>query len=108
MEKDCKEAQKSSATIVFADESGLQMGPNLQRTWAPRAFIEQLKQNIRGQIRLVWDRLLVHRSKKMLRYLNKQRRVEVHYLPAYAPEQNPVEYIWAYLKNSSLCNRPLP
>lgn len=70
------------------------------------AFIEQLKQNIRGQIRLVWDRLHAHRSKKMQRYLNKQRRVEVRYLPAYAPELNPVEYMWTYLKNSSLCNRP--
>ncbi|HYX37261.1 MAG TPA: transposase [Oligoflexus sp.] len=53
------------------------------------SFVEQLKQNIKGQIRILWDRLLAHRSKKMMKYLSKQYRVSVIYLPAYAPELNP-------------------
>ena len=30
--------------------------------------------------------------------------IEVHYLPAYAPELNPAEYIWAHLKQHELAN----
>jgi transposase len=30
--------------------------------------------------------------------------MEIAYLPAYAPELNPVEYIWAYLKHHELPN----
>lgn len=69
------------------------------------SFVEQLKQNIRGQIRLVWDRLLAHRSRKMMKYLSRQNRVAVVYLPAYAPELNPTEYLWSYLKEQTMCNR---
>ncbi len=69
------------------------------------AFLEQLKQNITGKIRVVWDRLQAHKSKKMMSYLTKQKRLKISYLPAYAPELNPVEYIWSYLKNNSLSNR---
>ncbi len=69
------------------------------------AFIEQLKQNIRGKICLIWDRFSPHRCKKMQKYLEKQRRVTVNYFPAYAPEMNPVEYMWAHLKQNVLGNR---
>ncbi len=31
-------------------------------------------------------------------------RIAVEYLPAYAPELNPVEYIWSYLKHHELPN----
>ena len=154
MEKDCKECAKEKATIVFADEAGIQMAGNVKRTWAPCgetpiiqqvtrsyrkvsamgaiavtpagrrvrgffrllenqnfntdaciAFLEQLKQNIKGNITLVWDRLLAHKSKKMLSYLDRQTRLKVHYLPAYAPELNPVEYMWSYLKSNPMANR---
>ncbi|MGH8251689.1 MAG: transposase, partial [Steroidobacteraceae bacterium] len=30
----------------------------------------------------------------------------LEYLPAYAPELNPVEYLWAYLKTNPLANDP--
>jgi transposase len=69
------------------------------------AFVEQLKQNIKGQICLIWDRLRAHKSKKMESYLAKQTRVKVHYFPAYAPELNPVEYMWSYLKGTSMSNK---
>jgi transposase len=69
------------------------------------AFCEQLKQNIQGPIILVWDRLTAHRSKKVNRYLEKQNgRVMAEYFPPYAPELNPIEYGWSYLKTKSLYN----
>lgn len=67
-------------------------------------FIRQLEQNIKGPIILVWDRLRAHRSKTVAAQLKKSRRVEIELLPAYAPELNPVEYLWSYLKAVSMAN----
>jgi transposase len=33
-----------------------------------------------------------------------KRKMEAFYLPAYAPELNPAEYIWAHLKQHELAN----
>ncbi len=34
------------------------------------------------------------------------RHLHTFFLPAYAPELNPVEYAWGYLKMNPLANRP--
>jgi transposase len=34
------------------------------------------------------------------------RSAHLEYLPPYAPELNPVEYLWAYLKTNPLANDP--
>ncbi|MBS4035827.1 MAG: transposase, partial [Ignavibacterium sp.] len=34
------------------------------------------------------------------------RRLSIEYFPPYAPELNPVEYVWGHLKTSPLTNRP--
>ena len=48
---------------------------------------------------LIWDRLPGHRSRLVSDYIaTLNGDIEVHYLPAYAPELNPAEYIWAHLK----------
>ena len=31
-------------------------------------------------------------------------RIQIEFLPAYAPELNPVEYLWAWLKRHALGN----
>lgn len=67
-------------------------------------FLTQLKQNIRGHVIVVWDRLLAHRAKAMNKWLAKQRRIETEFFPPYAPELNPVEYLWSYLKTNPLAN----
>ncbi|HMN69388.1 MAG TPA: IS630 family transposase [Bdellovibrionales bacterium] len=67
-------------------------------------FLIQFKQNIRGHIIVVWDRLQAHRSKALQRWLSNQKRVETEFFPPYAPKLNPVEYLWSYLKATSLAN----
>ena len=37
-------------------------------------------------------------------YLDSQHRISCFYFPPYAPELNPVEYVWSYLKSSPLSN----
>jgi DDE superfamily endonuclease len=49
-----------------------------------------------------WDGLPAHRSKLMHTWLRRQRSwLVVEPLPAYAPELNPVEPLWASLKGWS-------
>jgi transposase len=72
------------------------------------AVLEQLASFYAGQrVVLIWDGLSSHWSTKMRAFLDSQRdwrRAEP--LPAYAPELNPVEYLWANLKDVELANRP--
>ena len=54
---------------------------------------------------LLWDGLSSHWSHKMRAHLDAQRHwLTVERLPAYAPELNPVEYLWANLKGTELAN----
>ena len=68
-------------------------------------FLEALVRQIDCPLLIVWDRLAAHRSRLVRDYLDGlQGHVHVEYLPAYAPELNPVEYIWAYWKHHELPN----
>jgi hypothetical protein len=54
---------------------------------------------------LLWDGLSSHWSHKMRTHLAAQRDwLTVERLPAYAPELNPAEYLWANLKGGELAN----
>jgi hypothetical protein len=68
--------------------------------------LQQLAGFYRGQrVVLLWDGLSSHWSYKMRAHLDAQRDwLTVERLPAYAPELNPVEYLWANLKGAELAN----
>jgi DDE superfamily endonuclease len=68
--------------------------------------LEQLKGFYAGhRVVLIWDGLSAHWSHKMRTHLDAQRAwLKVERLPAYAPELNPVEYLWANLKGAELAN----
>ena len=68
-------------------------------------FLQHLLRYIDGDILLIWDRLPGHRSKVTQQFIRDQKgRLEMEYLPPYAPELNPVEYIWAHCKHHELPN----
>lgn len=69
-------------------------------------FLRQLCRHIRRPIVLVWDRLLAHRAKKTTAFLKNNKKVCQFFLPPYAPELNPTEHLWAYLKINPLANFP--
>jgi transposase len=68
--------------------------------------LEQLRRFLGGQkATLVWDGLPAHRSRAMRAWLRRQRSwLVVEPLPGYAPELNPVEPLWASLKEVELAN----
>lgn len=69
-------------------------------------FLRQLRRHFRGQqVVLLWDGLPSHRSAEMKAFLAAESHwLEVVRLPAYAPELNPVEGMWSYLKGAHLAN----
>jgi transposase len=70
--------------------------------------LEQLAGFYAGQrVVLIWDGLSAHWSTKMRAFLDSQHDwLTVERLPAYAPELNPVEGLWANLKDLELANLP--
>ena len=70
--------------------------------------LDQLALFYAGQrVVLIWDGLSSHWSTRMRAYLDSQRGwLRAERLPAYAPELNPVEYLWANLKDLELANLP--
>ena len=68
------------------------------------SFLQGLARHIRNPIIVVWDRLPAHRSRAVNRYLARHKRLRIELLPPYAPELNPVETLWSYLKQNPLAN----
>lgn len=68
-------------------------------------FLQALARQIKGKLLIVWDGLPAHRSAMVRQHVDSlQGRIVLERLPAYAPELNPVEYIWGYMKNRELAN----
>ncbi len=67
-------------------------------------FLRHLLRHLRGRIVLVWDGLQAHRAKPVREFLQRQSRLQVVRLPAYAPELNPVEGFWGWIKGTCLAN----
>jgi transposase len=84
----------------------LQMRETAFDSEAVIAFLEQLLAQIAGRIVLVWDGAPIHRSKKIKDYLAEGAAARLHLerLPGYAPELNPDEGIWHYLKHVEMKN----
>lgn len=68
-------------------------------------FLRALRQTIGRKLLIVWDGLKAHKSRLVRAYVETtQGAIQLERLPAYAPELNPVEYIWGYLKQHALAN----
>lgn len=68
-------------------------------------FLGALKRQIRQPLLIIWDGVATHRSRKVKVWLEELNgHIAVARLPPYAPELNPVEAIWAYLKKHEIAN----
>jgi transposase len=68
-------------------------------------FIKHLQRHLRARLLIIWDGAAIHRSKRVQDYLASTKgRVRAERLPPYAPELNPVEYMWAHLKSHEIAN----
>ena len=53
---------------------------------------------------MIWDRLQAHRSAQVDQVLRQALGSRASFLPPYAPDLNPVEYAWSYLKTGTMAN----
>lgn len=69
-------------------------------------FLKHLARHVAGKLLVIWDGAPIHRSRVVKEYLSNgaARRIHLEQLPGYAPELNPAEGIWNYLKRVELKN----
>lgn len=68
-------------------------------------FLQALRRQLRQPLLVIWDGLPAHRSRAVRDYVDAQDgAIQLERLPAYAPELNPVEYIWSYLKRHEVAH----
>ena len=69
-------------------------------------FLRHLLRHISGKLLVLWDGAPILRSKVIKAFLAEvaAARIQLERLPAYAPELNPDEGIWEYLKGLELKN----
>jgi hypothetical protein len=65
-------------------------------------FVKHLHRQLGRKLIVVWDRWSVHRA--AARQLSRYSWLHIEWLPAYAPELNPVEAMWNHTKYSDLAN----
>lgn len=74
------------------------------RTAEAVAFIKALRKSFRGPLVIVLDRWSVHRAASRQILASRLKHIEFEWLPAYAPELNPVEARWSHTKYGDLAN----
>jgi len=68
-------------------------------------FLAYLVRYLKSPWWIVWDRLPAHRSRLVREFLDSLGgQIVIEYLPPYAPELNPVEYLWGHWKQHTLPN----
>jgi transposase len=75
-------------------------GPDVVR------FLQHLLRHIPGKLLVIWDGSPIHRAHVVKDFLAQgaAKRLHLEPLPAYAPELNPDEWLWRYVKHVELRN----
>ena len=67
-------------------------------------FLRYLLHHLRGAVTIVWDGGPMHKGDAIREVLHDYPRLRLERLPPYAPELNPIEYLWDHLKYGKLPN----
>ncbi|SDP74571.1 transposase, partial [Desulforhopalus singaporensis] len=66
-------------------------------------FLKRLIANTDRPVFLILDNCSVHRSNEVRQYVESTNgKLRIFFLPPYAPELNPDEHVWNYLKNHNI------
>ncbi|MBI3477587.1 MAG: transposase [Acidobacteria bacterium] len=61
-----------------------------------------------GPVYLVVDGHPAHKANAVKSLIKEMEgRLELHFLPPYAPDLNPDEFVWAYMKTNGVSKKPL-
>jgi transposase len=67
-------------------------------------FVRTLHARIAGPLTVVWDRIPIHDCEDVEEYLAEHQEVIAEPFPPHAPELNPADGIWRYIKYGRLAN----
>ena len=71
-------------------------------------MLQDLMKGRRKPILLILDSLPAHQAKVVAKYVQSTKgRLELHFLPTYAPDLNPDEFVWSHLKQNGTSKKPL-
>jgi transposase len=71
-------------------------------------FLQDFMASQRGKVFLVLDSHPAHIANSVKEYVKSTRgKLELHFLPPYAPDLNPDEFVWNYLKGTGVAKTPL-
>ncbi len=70
-------------------------------------FLQYLLYAFTGPLVIIWDNASIHRSQVIKEFLKtaEARRLHLEALPSYAPDLNPDEGVWNWLKRVALKNQ---
>ena len=71
-------------------------------------FLKSFMQCQTGKVFLVVDGHPAHKATLVKNYVQSLKgRLELHFLPPYAPDLNPDEFVWSYMKTNGVSKKPL-
>lgn len=72
------------------------------------AFLQNFMKGRRGKAFLVVDGHPAHKANIVKQYVQSLKgRLELHFLPPYAPDLNPDEFVWSHMKTNGVSKKPL-
>jgi transposase len=89
-----------SGELYMIIQTGTFNGPAIVR------FLAHLLRHIPGKLLIIWDGLPAHHGPAVREFLSQGGAQRIHFerLPGYAPDLNPDEGVWRYLKYVELRN----
>lgn len=71
-------------------------------------FLKDFRKGGRGKVFMVVDGHPSHKAKKVQEYVKSTKgMLELHFLPPYAPDLNPDEFVWQHAKTNGVAKKPL-
>jgi transposase len=69
-------------------------------------FLQGILTDIAGPMVLLWDSAPIHTRHMVQDFIATQTRLHVFSFPKYAPELNPVEFLWTQVSEHLACRAP--
>jgi transposase len=67
-------------------------------------FLLKLREKLASHCILIWDCIPIHTGKPVMTFAEQTDEITIRAFPRYAPELNPADKVWAYLKYGRLAN----